>query len=71
MKSEGVRVELASSFSDFSCKEKITVLGTESPYDLIPRHALVGKTLNMDRLENTQSCYLYAKHRKGWALVRV
>ena len=35
VKSEGVHVELACSFSDFSCKEKFTVLGMESPYDLI------------------------------------
>ena len=35
VKSEGVQVELAFSFSDFSCKEKFTVLGMESPYDLI------------------------------------
>ena len=27
VKSEGVQVELAFSFSDFSCKEKFTVLG--------------------------------------------
>ena len=30
-KSEGVQVELVFSFSDFSCKEKFTVLGMESP----------------------------------------
>ncbi|CAI5703334.1 unnamed protein product [Peronospora effusa] len=35
VKSEGVQVELAFSFSDFSCKKKFTVLGMESPYDLI------------------------------------
>ena len=35
VKSEGVHVELASSFSDFSCREKFTVLGMESLYDLI------------------------------------
>ena len=35
VKSEGVQVELAFSLSDFSCKEKFTVLGMESPYDLI------------------------------------
>ena len=35
VKSEGVQVELAFSFSDFSCNEKFTVLGMESPYDLI------------------------------------
>ncbi|CAI5701232.1 unnamed protein product [Peronospora effusa] len=35
VRSEGVQVELAFSFSDFSCKEKFTVLGMESPYDLI------------------------------------
>ncbi|CAH0489870.1 unnamed protein product [Peronospora farinosa] len=33
VKSEGVQVELDFSFSDFSCKEKFTVLGMESPYD--------------------------------------
>ncbi|CAI5710086.1 unnamed protein product [Peronospora effusa] len=35
VKSEGVQVELAFTFSDFSCKEKFTVLGMESPYELI------------------------------------
>ena len=35
VKAEGVQVELAFSFSDFSCKEKFTALGMESPYDLI------------------------------------
>ena len=35
VKSEGVHVELAFSFSDFSCKENFTVLGIESPYNLI------------------------------------
>ena len=35
VKSEGVHVELAFSFSDFSCKENFTVLGKESPYELI------------------------------------
>ena len=35
VKSDGVHVELAFSFSDFSCKAKFTVLGMESPYDLI------------------------------------
>ena len=35
VKSEGVQVELAFSFSEFSCKKKFTVLGMESPYDLI------------------------------------
>ena len=35
VKSEGVQVELAFSFSEFSCKEKFIVLGMESPYDLI------------------------------------
>ena len=32
---ERVHVELAFGFSDFSCKEKFTVLGIDSPYDLI------------------------------------
>ena len=35
VKTEGVQIELASSISDFSCKENLTVLGMESPYDLI------------------------------------
>ena len=35
VKPEVVYVELAFSFSDFSCKENFTVLGMESPYDLI------------------------------------
>ena len=35
VKSKGVKVELAFSFSDFSCKEKFTVLGMEIPNDLI------------------------------------
>ena len=35
VKSEGVQVELAFSFSEFTCKEKFIVLGMESPYDLI------------------------------------
>ena len=35
VKLEGVQFELAFSFSDFSCKEKLTVLGMKSPYDLI------------------------------------
>ena len=35
VKSEGVQAELASSLSDFSCKERFTVLSMESPYDLI------------------------------------
>ena len=35
VKSERVYVELAFSFSDFSCKENFTVRGMESPYDLI------------------------------------
>ena len=35
VKSEGVPVELAFKFSDFSCKEKFTVLDTEGTYDLI------------------------------------
>ncbi|CAI5714557.1 unnamed protein product [Peronospora effusa] len=35
VKLEGAQVELAFSFSDFSCKEKFTMLGMEIPYDLI------------------------------------
>ena len=35
VKSEGVQVELSFSFNDFSCNEKLTVLGMNSPYDLI------------------------------------
>ena len=35
VKSEGVYVEIAFSFSDFSCKEKSTVVVTYSPYDPI------------------------------------
>ena len=33
VKSEGVQVELAFSSNDFSCKEKFTVIGMESPCD--------------------------------------
>ena len=35
IQSEGVQVELAFSFNNFSCKEKYIVLGMNSPYDLI------------------------------------
>ena len=35
VKLDGVHVELAFSFSEFSCKDNFTVLGMESPYDLI------------------------------------
>ena len=31
VKSEGVLVDFGFSFSDFSCKEKFTLLGMESP----------------------------------------
>ena len=56
VKSEGVQVELAFSFSDFSCKERFTVLGMESQYDLIFTHAMVDKTPTMDRVVYTHSC---------------
>ena len=35
VKSEAVHIELTFSLSDFSCKENLTVLDMENPYDLI------------------------------------
>lgn len=74
VKSERVQVELAFRFSDFSCKEKFTVLGTEGPYDLIlgMPWLLKHQTWVDWRTQacSCASCTLYAGHRKGCAPAR-
>ncbi|CAI5721776.1 unnamed protein product [Peronospora farinosa] len=51
-KSEGVQVELVFSFSDFSCKEKFTVLGMESPLDT-GKDVLLREAYVADVMSNT------------------